>query len=78
LFVRLKPFRREPDVCKVKLPGLCSVCGLLDEPRRSFLRPVEPLVEKLFGIDRCRRVFDTVRRAGGGVEAVRRMLELWV
>lgn len=52
------------------------MCGLLEEPLRSFLSPVEPLVEKLFGIERCRQVFDTARRAGGGVEAVRRMLEL--
>jgi putative hemolysin len=33
-------------------------------------------VEKLFGIDRCREVFDTARRAGGGPSAISRMLEL--
>ena len=49
---------------------------MLDEPLRSLLGPVEPLVEKLFGIDRCRQVFETARRAGDGVEAVCRMLEL--
>src|SRR5580698_2639830 len=52
--------------------------GLLDEPLRSILSPMEPLMEKLFSIDRCREVFETVRRAtpGDGASALRRMLEL--
>jgi len=55
-----------------------SVGGLLDEPLRSILRPVEPLLEKLFAIDRCREVFENVRRTtpGDGVSAIRRLLEL--
>ncbi|MEI9971876.1 MAG: hypothetical protein WDO73_07350 [Ignavibacteriota bacterium] len=59
-------------------PRPLSVGGLLDEPLRTILSPVEPWVEKLFGIDRCRQVFETARReaAGDGVGAVRRMLEL--
>jgi putative hemolysin len=59
-------------------PRPLSVGGLLDEPLRSILGPVEPLVEKLFGIDRCREVFETARRTarGNGAGAVRCMLEL--
>jgi putative hemolysin len=55
-----------------------SVGGLLDEPLRSILSPVEPLMEKLFGIDRCREVFETVRRTGSGdgASSIRRLLEL--
>jgi len=54
------------------------VNGLLAEPLRSLLRPVEPWLEKLFAIDRCREVFDDVRRSGpgDGVSAIRRLLEL--
>jgi putative hemolysin len=39
---------------------------------------VEPLIEKLFGIERCREIFDTARRtgAGDGASAIRRMMEL--
>ena len=58
------------------LPRPLSVSGLLDEPLRSILRPMEPLMEKLFAIDRCREVFETARRAGDGPCAVSRMLEL--
>jgi putative hemolysin len=52
--------------------------GLLDEPLRSILSPVEPLVERLFGLDRCREVFEAVRRTGcaDGASAIRRMLQL--
>lgn len=59
-------------------PRPLSVGGLLDEPLRTILSPVEPWVEKLFGIDRCRDVFETARRTcpGDGVGAVRQMLEL--
>jgi putative hemolysin len=55
-----------------------SVGGLLDEPLRSLLSPVEPFMEKLFGIDRCRELFETARRTGPGdpAGAVRRLLEL--
>jgi putative hemolysin len=60
------------------MPRPLTVGGLLDEPLRSLLSPVEPLMEKLFGIDRCREVFETARRTGpgDGASAVRRMLEL--
>jgi putative hemolysin len=55
-----------------------SVGGLLDEPLRSILSPVEPLMEKLFGIERCREVFEAVRRSspGDGASALSRMLEV--
>ena len=55
-----------------------SVGGFLDEPLRSILSPVEPLMEKLFGIERCREVFEAARRSGSGdgPRAIRRMLEL--
>jgi putative hemolysin len=55
-----------------------SVGGLLDEPLRSLLSPVEPFVEKLFGIARCRELFAIARRTGPGdpAGAVRRLLEL--
>jgi len=59
-------------------PRPLSVGGLLDEPLRSILSPVEPLMEKLFGIERCREVFAAARRSGSGdgPSAIRRMLEL--
>jgi hypothetical protein len=33
-----------------------SVGAFLDEPLRSFLTPIEPILEKLLAIDRCREV----------------------
>jgi len=55
-----------------------SVGGLLDEPLRSLLSPVEPFIEKLFGIDRCRELFAIARHTvpGDPAGAVRRLLEL--
>ena len=55
-----------------------SVGGLLDEPLRSILSPVEPFMEKLFGIDRCRQLFEIARRPGPGnpIGVVRRLLKV--
>lgn len=41
-----------------------SVCGLLDEPLRSFLQPAGPAIEKLFALDRLRALY----RAAGSLE----------
>ena len=41
-----------------------SVCGLLDEPLRSFLLPAEPAIEKLFALNRLLQLY----RDTGGIE----------
>jgi putative hemolysin len=54
-----------------------SLGGLLDEPLRSLLSPVEPLMEKFFGFDRCRAVYQAACRTSPDTPALtRRMLEL--
>jgi len=53
-----------------------SVGGLFDEPLRSMIVRLEPLLEKLFGFEQCRQVFAAARQSGVGMEAIRRMLEL--
>ncbi|HXB72019.1 MAG TPA: GNAT family N-acyltransferase [Candidatus Acidoferrales bacterium] len=53
-----------------------SVFGLLNEPLRSMLTPMQPAIQKLFAFDRLQRVFDAARRAGHGTEPVARVLEL--
>jgi putative hemolysin len=59
----------------IENPGTLSVSGLLDEPLRSLLHPMEPLIQRLFRIDQLSQLFETARRAGGG-GAVTRLLEL--
>lgn len=41
-----------------------SVCGLLDEPLRSFLQPAASAIEKLFALDRLRALY----RSAGSLE----------
>jgi putative hemolysin len=59
----------------IPTPGTLSVFGLLDEPLRSLLRPMEPLIQKLFRIDQLRQLFEIARRSGGE-GAVVRLLKL--
>jgi len=56
-------------------PDLPSVSGLLDEPLRTMLKPVDPAIRKLLSFDKLRQVFDAARCGGeGGV--MRRLLDL--
>jgi putative hemolysin len=57
-------------------PDLPSVSGLLDEPLRGLLRPVEPAIERLLSFDRLRQVFLAARRGGEGAGAIHRLLAL--
>jgi putative hemolysin len=47
-----------------------SISGLLKEPLRSILNPVEPALQKLLSFDSLYRCFDDARRAGGSGGAV--------
>jgi putative hemolysin len=56
-------------------PDLPSLCGLLDEPLRTMLRPVDPAIRKLLSFDKLSQVFEAARCGGkGGV--MRRLLDL--
>jgi putative hemolysin len=50
-----------------------SISGLLDEPLRSFLNPMEPAIRKLLSLD---RLWDLVDSARTGTDAVGRLLSL--
>ncbi|SPE40273.1 putative hemolysin [Candidatus Sulfopaludibacter sp. SbA3] len=50
-----------------------SISGLLDEPLRSFLNPMEPAIRKLLSLD---RLWDLVDNARSGSDAVGRLLSL--
>jgi putative hemolysin len=49
-----------------------SVCGLLDEPLRSFLQPAEAALEKLLAFDRLLELY----RETGGIEALLERLNI--
>lgn len=78
LVILLKPIEGRPFICTNTNLRPLSVGGPLDEPLRSLLRPVRPLIENLFAIDRCREIFENVHRTapGDGASAIRRLLEL--
>ena len=55
---------------------LPSVSGLLDEPLRSILSPVEPAIRKLLSFDRLRTVFDAARCTSEGDGPIASLLAL--
>lgn len=56
-------------------PPLISVTGLLHEPLRSLLNPVEPAMQKLLLLERLERLLAESRRESAGGAALDRMLE---
>jgi putative hemolysin len=57
------------------------VSGILDEPLRSILGPVEPAIQRLFSFDRLRTVFDAARCSGeseGPIASLLALLEITI
>ena len=55
---------------------LPSVSGLLDEPLRSILGPIEPAIRRLLSFDRLRTVFDAARCTGESDDPIASLLAL--
>ncbi|MGA3096069.1 MAG: GNAT family N-acyltransferase [Bryobacteraceae bacterium] len=58
-----------------------TVSGVLDEPLRGILGPVEPVIERLFSFDRLRAVFDAARcspETGGPIASLLAQLEITI
>ena len=55
---------------------LPSVSGILDEPLRGILGPVEPAIQRLFSFDRLRAVFDAARCSGESDDPIASLLAL--
>jgi putative hemolysin len=53
-----------------------SLSGLLHEPLRSLLHPMEPAIQKLFSFDRLQELYDAARETAGGTDAMERVLGL--
>ena len=54
---------------------LPTFSGLLQEPFRRFLDPMEPAIERLFGMDRLRETLEAMRAMPKGGNAAGRLLE---
>jgi putative hemolysin len=60
-------------------PGILSFSGIWDQRLRSFLEPVEPAVDRIFGLEALRQAFLDARRAsrhGDTVEELLRSLDI--